>query len=155
MNIPEVDSPRTLLETVKFGKYAVKVYWELDDIALQASGFTMQFLEKLNSPPRLKRDTRPASSLLDDPTYLQQLQALGERWRAEVHARIRRDWGVKCFQADANGLWHHPLFVSAGTRFSCVHCEQTFPGAVVAAHLWRCPAPDCDGGPLDLHACND
>ncbi|GDY22840.1 hypothetical protein LBMAG56_41870 [Verrucomicrobiota bacterium] len=143
-------NPKQLVETVRIGTYSIKVYCESDDILLQASGFTMLFPERPNSPFRLKRDSRPASALLDDPVSMQQIKELGERWRAEVHARIRSDWGERCFAPDANGRWHHPLFESSGTHFSCIHCGKKFPGAEVAANLWHCPAPKCNGSPIDI-----
>ena len=152
MNKLTFENPKQHIETVKIGKYAVKVFCEFDNILLQASGFTMQFPERPNSPFRLKRDSRPAAALLDDPATMQQLKELGEHWRSEVHARIRKDWGKRAFIADAKGNWHHPLFESSGTHFTCIHCDQTFPGAELAASLWHCPDPKCNGSPIDIHA---
>lgn len=152
MNIPSLDSPRTLLETAKVGRFAVKVYWDADDIKLQASGFTLLFPEKPNAPSRvLKRDTRSAAVLLDDEASRRDLEELGNRWRAGVHERIRRDWGPKAFKPDARGRWHHPFFDSSGTHFRCGHCEKEFPGETLAANLWHCPSAECSGSPMDMH----
>lgn len=138
------------LDTVKIGTYAVRVLCQLDDILLQANGFTMKFPERPNWTYRLKRDSRPAAVLLDNPETRKQLEDLGEHWRSRIHARIRKDWGERCFAPDENGHWRHPLFKASGTRFSCMHCGQAFPGAELAANLWHCPDPKCDGSPIDI-----
>jgi hypothetical protein len=152
MNIPEFGIFPTLIETVRIGKYAVKVYEDSGDVRFQARGFSMLFPEKPNSPWRvLKRNAGPASSLLDQEETLLELTQLGEKWKNFVHARIRADWGQKCLAPDQDGNWHHPLFSQKGRQFSCAHCEQTFPGAAVAGNLWHCPAPDCTGSPIDIH----
>jgi hypothetical protein len=152
MNFPEAGSPKTLLETVKIGNYAVKVYCDNDEIFLRASGFTMQFPEKPNRAVTVKRDSRPASILLDDSDSLRELDELGAHWRKKLHARIRSDWDKKCFVADAKGQWQHPIFKDMGTHFSCNGCDSKFPGAAVAANLWHCPTPDCYGTPIHMHS---
>ena len=153
MNVPPAGTERTLLETTKIGHATIKVYFDADDIYVQGSGLKLRFPEKPNLPMKvITHESGPAGRLFDDDTNKQKLVALGERWRRDVHARIRSDWGEVCFAPDKRGRWHHPLFESSSPYFSCHHCEQTFPGAAVAEALWHCPSPDCDGSPIDIHS---
>lgn len=152
MHIPPAGSQRVLLESTKIGHATVKVYIDADDIYIQGSGLKLCFPEKPNLPMVvISHKPGPAGRLLNDDSSKRELVDLGERWRREVHARIRRDWGEKCFSPDEYLKWHHPLFNSSGTHFSCHHCEQIFTGAAVAEALWHCPSPDCNGSPIDLY----
>ncbi|NOS75487.1 MAG: hypothetical protein HOP36_13355 [Methyloglobulus sp.] len=152
MKIPKPDDRKTLLEVVKVGDYTIKVYWDADDVLLQANGFTMLFPEKPNALAHIiKKDSRPAVTLLDNDAALHELDEIGERWRRAVHDRIRKDWGKECFVADGQGNWHHPLFEDSASQFSCIHCDKHFSGATLAENLWHCPSPDCDGSPMDIH----
>lgn len=141
-----------LFETVKIKKNSVKVYGGPEGIILESAGLRIVFPVKPNAPCLVERGEGRASALPDDPSAMADLQEIGEEWRAKDRRRIRAQWGTRCFSADEQGLWHHPVTAEAAKMFRCGICGHSFKGKNAAANMWHCPDPECAGAPQSLTA---